>query len=229
MAPMTVLEAAPAAPRDNATWLADLGAEGPRFDAAVSDLRDFVFRAVLVYVTHRRSELSGLAFDEVRQHAEDWAQRSVMQILANRNAFAGRSKFTTWAYRIAINATAAELRRKRWADVPLEGDDDAFVPTAAARQGSERALPETAFQQRQIWEAVTRIIRDELSDRQRTALSAVVLDDVPVDVVAEQLATNRNNVYKILHDARRKVRRELEASGWPAGDVLAAFGAPLDG
>lgn len=219
-----------ASTRDNAAWIADLGAEGPRFDAAVADLRDYVFRAVLVYLTHRRAELAGLAHDELRQLAEDWSQRSVMQVLDNLGAFAGRSKFTTWAYRIAINAAAADLRRKRWSDVSLEGLDEGPGAPGSERVGRDRrALPETALERREIWRAVERIIAEDLSERQRAALTAVAIENVPVDVVADRLETNRNNVYKILHDARRRVRRELEARDWPPGDVLAAFEAHRDG
>lgn len=225
---MTAIETAASA-RDDATWLADLGAEGPRFDAAVADLRDYVLRAVLVYATRRRSELDGLSFDEIRQHAEDWSQRSVMKVLENLGAFQGRSRFTTWAYRIAINQAAAELRRKRWSDVSLEALDEGPGGPGSERLGGEGALPETALERGEIWRAVARIIAEDLSDRQRAALTAVAIENVPVDVVADRLATNRNNVYKILHDARRRVRRELAARDWPAGDVLAAFEAHRDG
>jgi len=226
---MTAIETA-ASTRDDAAWLADLAAEGPGFEAAVADLRDFVLRAILVYVTRRRSELDGLSFEEIRQHAEDWSQRSVMQVLENLGSFQGRSRFTTWAYRIAINATAAELRRKRWADVSLEAlDEGPGLPGSERLGADDGALPETALERGEIWRAVTRIIADDLSERQRAALTAVAFDNVPVDVVADRLETNRNNVYKILHDARRRVRRELEARDWPAGDVLAAFAAHRDG
>jgi len=37
---------------------------------------------------------------------------------------------------------------------------------------------------------------------------------VPIDVLAERLDTNRNALYKTLHDARRKLRTYLDEKGF---------------
>jgi RNA polymerase sigma-70 factor (ECF subfamily) len=42
---------------------------------------------------------------------------------------------------------------------------------------------------------------------------AIALQDVPIDVLAERLCTTRGALYKTLHDARRKLRAELERQG----------------
>ena len=51
---------------------------------------------------------------------------------------------------------------------------------------------------------------------------ALALNETPVDVLSEQLATTRGALYKTLHDARRKLRDRLVAEGHlaavPAGD-----------
>jgi RNA polymerase sigma-70 factor (ECF subfamily) len=44
-------------------------------------------------------------------------------------------------------------------------------------------------------------------------LVALALNDVPIDVLAERLGTSRGALYKALHDARRKLRRKIEAEG----------------
>jgi RNA polymerase sigma-70 factor (ECF subfamily) len=44
-------------------------------------------------------------------------------------------------------------------------------------------------------------------------LVAVVLNGVPIDVLAERRQTTRGALYKTLHDARRKIRDALAASG----------------
>ena len=48
---------------------------------------------------------------------------------------------------------------------------------------------------------------------QRDVLVAITLNDVPIDVLTEQLASTRGAVYKTLHDARQKLRRRLAAEG----------------
>ena len=42
---------------------------------------------------------------------------------------------------------------------------------------------------------------------------AVALNDVPIDVLAERLDSNRGALYKTLHDARGKLRRALAERG----------------
>jgi RNA polymerase sigma-70 factor (ECF subfamily) len=41
-----------------------------------------------------------------------------------------------------------------------------------------------------------------------------VLEGVPIDVLAERLDSNRNAVYKVLHDARRRLREHVAAAGF---------------
>ena len=52
-----------------------------------------------------------------------------------------------------------------------------------------------------------------LSSRQREVFVAAVLHEVPVDVLAERLDSNRGAIYKTLHDARRKLRDALADAG----------------
>jgi RNA polymerase sigma-70 factor (ECF subfamily) len=52
-----------------------------------------------------------------------------------------------------------------------------------------------------------------LTPHQRHVLVALALNGVPIVVLAERLDTTRGALYKTLHDARRKLRRHLDASG----------------
>jgi RNA polymerase sigma-70 factor (ECF subfamily) len=210
-------------PRTNDEWLADLTATGPRQEQAVSDLRDYLLRAVLVYLTRHRSDVSGMDYDELRQLAEDWAQAGTLQVLDKLSSFRGDSKFTTWAYRVVINLVAGELRRKRWESVSLEALTEAEQPDLKLREDTAQPSPETELTREEAWSAIQDVIAVSLTERQRTVLTQVVLDGVPVEDVAESLGTNRNNIYKIVHDARRKLRRELEQRHWTADEVFGAF------
>jgi RNA polymerase sigma-70 factor (ECF subfamily) len=44
---------------------------------------------------------------------------------------------------------------------------------------------------------------------------SVALNDVPIDVVAIRLGSNRNAIYKTLFDARRNLRARMAAAGHP--------------
>jgi RNA polymerase sigma-70 factor, ECF subfamily len=66
---------------------------------------------------------------------------------------------------------------------------------------------------------VRRAVDDELTPRQRQVFVAIVLNNVPLDALAIELASNRNAIYKMLFDARRKLRAALAANGYLGHDI----------
>jgi RNA polymerase sigma-70 factor (ECF subfamily) len=209
--------------RSNDEWLADLGAQDTRAEA-LADLRDYLLRAVYVYMDRHREDLSDLGRSELEQMAEDFAQEALLQVLERLDTFRGESKFTTWAYRFVINVAAGELRLRRWRTLSMEavvGQEEVsllhFLSDTAAPD------PETAAARVEIAALMKRVIRHELTERQRIALINVKLRGVPVDVVAEELDTNRNNIYKLVYDARKKLKEGLERRHYSQADVLAIF------
>jgi RNA polymerase sigma-70 factor, ECF subfamily len=73
--------------------------------------------------------------------------------------------------------------------------------------------------------ALRGIIDKELTDRQREAVVAVILEGMPIAEVARRMGTNQNALYKLLHDARKKLKLRMEVVGLPPQEVLAAFDA----
>lgn len=209
----------------NEEWILALQDHGPRREAAIARLRRYLLRAILLYLSRQRSDLVGMDFSDLQQLAEDWTQQALLQVLDRLSGFRGDSKFTTWAYRVAINLAAAELRRKHWANLSLEMVAETQGAEAGIGEDLSAVGPEEHVTRQEIWRTVRRVIVDELTERQRTVLIEIVLNGVPVEVVAEQLGTNRNNIYKILHDARRKLKGELMRNNWSAEEILAAFGS----
>ncbi len=207
----------------NEEWLSALRDDGRRREAAIEQLRGYMLRAILLYLARQRSDLVGIDFGELRQLAEDWAQQALIQLLERLDSFRGDSKFTTWAYRVAINLAAGELRRKHWENVSLDVLVGEELAEPSLAPGLASSTPEVQLTRQQVWQTLRTVIQNELTERQRTVLWETVVHGVPVEVVAEQLGTNRNNVYKILHDARRKLKRELLRREWQTEEILAAF------
>lgn len=210
--------------RTNAEWIADLTTAGRRPEALV-DLRDYLARAAFVYLDRHREDLAYLDRGELRQMVEDFVQDALLQILDNLDTFEGRSKFTTWAYRFVINVAAAELRLHRWRTQSLEavvgeGDEVSLLFFLSDQEAPD---PETRAARREILELMQHVIEEELSERQRFALVATKFRDMPVEEVARQLDTNPNNVYKLVYDARQKLKEGLEARHYSLTDVLAIF------
>ncbi|MGH2592279.1 MAG: sigma factor, partial [Anaerolineae bacterium] len=107
--------------RSNEDWLWALSEKPGEAQAeALQDLRDFLLRAVLVYLSLHRSDLAGWSRQAIRDLAEDLAQETLMEIRVSLTGFRGESKFTTWAYRFVINRAASELRRQRYQNLSLD-------------------------------------------------------------------------------------------------------------
>ena len=136
------------------------------------------------------------------------ADDALMAIMSKLHTFRGDSRFTTWAYKFALLEAGVKVRRRAWQgrEVPLEFDGWAQLPDRHASPGADA---ETA----ELLAAVRDAIADALTPHQRAVLVAITLNDVPIDVLAERLATTRGALYKTLHDARRKLRARLADNG----------------
>src|SRR5574342_1300724 len=107
-------------PRTNQEWLRDLNASGPLQEAAVADLRDLLLRAALYFFSRNLGDFRGLNRDEITQRAEDCAQAALIAVLNHLSDFRGDSKFSTWAYKFAINISLMTARRERWRNISLD-------------------------------------------------------------------------------------------------------------
>jgi RNA polymerase sigma-70 factor (ECF subfamily) len=197
--------------RTNEAWLSELRDGSSGQAAAIEDLRQFLQQGVLAYL-HSRSDLKELAEAELRQMSEDLAQEALLKIQANLDTFQGKSKFTTWAAKIASNHTISELRRAKWRDFSLDAITEAgtslqeILVTASTQGGN----PDTESEQRQVWQTIIDVINNDLTERQRQVIATTLIEGIPVAEVARLLDTNANNIYKLLHDARLKLKRRLE-------------------
>ena len=98
-----------------------------------------------------------------------------------------------------------------------EGD---FTPSVLTDPGPS---PEQQVTQQALLELVKRLIAEELTDRQRRALTAVLFAGMPTEEVARRMGTNRNALYKLIHDGRQRLKRRMMAEGVSVGEALAAF------
>src|ERR1044072_8982245 len=107
--------------RTNQEWLHDLNASGALQEAAIADLRDLLLRAALYFFSRNLGDFRGLSREEITQRAEDCAQDALIAVLDHLSDFRGDSKFSTWAYKFAINMAMMAARRERWKGVSLDG------------------------------------------------------------------------------------------------------------
>lgn len=205
--------------RTNEEWLAELkNTEDPSVQAqAIEDLRERLRRGVYFYLSRERSDMARYHDDELRQMAEDFAQDAVLRVLDYIDTFRGDSQFTTWAMKIAARVSVSELRRARYKDFSLDNltaDGEIMLRVNPLAPDTKKPLmPERATEREDAVQLIQRGFEEVLTERQRIALEAVTLHGVPMDTVAEQLDTNRNALYKLLHDGRKKLKAYLEQEG----------------
>jgi RNA polymerase sigma-70 factor (ECF subfamily) len=213
--------------RTNQDWLADLTGPPAVQEPALQELRERLQRGIFYYLSRERSDLAQLSTQELTQMAEDLAQDAVLRVLENLDSFRGDSRFTTWATKIAVRVAISDLRRARYRDFRLDDltADDELLPTnaLASLPQSDSLTPESAAERADVVAKIESALKEALTDRQYQALDAVILRGVPLEVVAEKMGTNRNALYKLVHDARRKLRTHLEAQGLSVDYVLDLF------
>jgi RNA polymerase sigma-70 factor (ECF subfamily) len=198
--------------RTNEQWLMEL--RGPNPDGALADLYDLLVRSL-------GAALGGYG-GGVEANFGDFAQEALIKITSNLDSFRGESRFTTWAQKIVVNVALTELKRKRWRDVSLQ---ELLARRGAADRGPAeiQLTPEQLALQNGVLEELRRVIDEELTSRQREAIVAVLLEEMPISEVARRMGTTQNALYKLLHDARKRLKRQMEAAGLSAEEVLAVF------
>jgi RNA polymerase sigma-70 factor (ECF subfamily) len=195
-------------------WLRSLRAQGRVRDDAVAKLHALLVKAARFEVARRRPALPHLRDGDLDEIAQEAADDALLSVLRRLDDFRGLSRFTTWAYKFALYEAAVKLRKRAWQDreVPLE--PEGWEPFAAAGLG-----PDAEVEQRELLETLRVAVDSVLTPHQREVLIALAVNGVPIDVLADRLASNRGALYKTLHDARRRLRDHLSERGLAFADV----------
>jgi RNA polymerase sigma-70 factor (ECF subfamily) len=191
--------------KDNAYWLRALEEDGPESRAALERLSGLLKRNLARAIGGRRG------VDEAT--LEDFVQEALIKITHHRDSFRGDSRFTTWATAIAVRTALTALRRAHWQEVSLD-----VLGLDKLEPGAVAPTQEGDAQRQEIFAALYDQINRALTPRQREAILGV-LAGVPQEIMARRLGIRRNALYKLEHDARRKLGAALARSGFGADDI----------
>jgi len=188
----------------------------PPIEAAIQDLGILLLRGLRYALADR-----GVTEPDL----EDFVQDALLKILREIPSFRGESRFTTWAQKVAVRVALTELRRQRWRDVSLQGlltrqEESDFTPAVLTDSAPS---PEKMAVQHMMMDKIQHLIAEELTDRQRQAMLAVMQGGMPLQEVAVCMGTNRNALYKLLHDARQRLQKRMMSEGLAPEDLLAMF------
>lgn len=212
--------------RTNAEWLIDLSTEGARQTGALEDLRQILLRAAQKTFSSCLGDLQAHRQDAVTGLSDDCAQEALIAVLDHLEEFQGDSRFTTWAYKFAVNIALTTARRERQRFVPLDlnKQNSGLEEWLFQKEAKPFPDPEVLALKEEVWAVIRSVIQNDLTPRQREVMKLMIFDEVPMDEVVERLKTNRNAVYKLLHDGRRKIKIQLLARGIELQDALSIFG-----
>ena len=196
----------------NEEWISAL--KPPPDEEAIHQLRTYLVRGL-------KASLYKYVDRDLDDFVEDIAQDSVMKILDKYDTFRGDSKFTTWAMKVAVREGYSELRKKRYKDISLE-QYSRYDPDEkdAVEIEHEQAGPDQLTHESMLVKKVMRIMEEELTDKQQKALQFLMIDQIPMTVVSEMMGSNRNAIYKLVHDARLKLKNRLEIEGIDPEEIL---------
>lgn len=191
----------------DATLLNRLRTSGTSDPGAVQELHALLLRAARHQAGHTRGIGARLGRVQIDEAIVTAADEATMAVLSRLHTFQGRARFSTWAYKFGILHAAVELRKAAWR--PAEIDLTALAEPASPRPG-----PEEHAEGGDLDTALRAAIQSDLTAHQRRVVAALLIDEVPIDVLADRLGTTRNALYKTLHDARARLRTALIARGY---------------
>ena len=197
--------------RSNAAWLAALGPGGDGAAEAASELRAYLTRVLA------RTFRGRFATDDL----DELVQESSMRILNSLTSFRGDSAFSTWAAGIAIRVGFTELRRRAARLRVVDRFEDVEEEVRAMRTASPG--PDEEAERGDAKHALLRAIETELTERQRIAILCE-LRGVPTVEIARRMDTNQNALYKLTHDARKRLKHALSRSGFDGAGALEGEG-----
>ena len=204
--------------RTNDEWVSDLRAGDERQSLALEDLRAIILRGLPYALSGKLPSTSPVLL----ALTEEVAQETLLRVLAHLNTFEGRSKFTTWVQKIAVRQALGELRHRRWGEVPLP-EMQSEGETTPRDIPDTQPDPETIALRNDMIQRVNRIINEELTAKQRQVVNFIAIQGLPIETTARQMNMKPNAIYKLLHDARVRLKRRLEDEGLTPAQVLSFF------
>jgi RNA polymerase sigma-70 factor, ECF subfamily len=140
--------------------------------------------------------------------AEDVVQETFLSAITHRSGFEGRSKLSSWLYRIAYNAALNRLRRNHEEPMPEE-DPDEDAPAPLPRTLVEWSMtPEEINADSEAGDYLEKAILD-LPIKYRIVFFLRDIDDQSTEQTAEILGLTETAVKVRLHRARLALRESL--------------------
>jgi RNA polymerase sigma-70 factor (ECF subfamily) len=155
-----------------------------------------------------------IALRITRNHedAEDVVQQSFQKTFVHMHKFEGKSSFSTWLTRIAINEALMSLRRSRGLrEISIDDSTGSEERAFALEIPDSRPSPESSYSQRER-ERVLSAAMKELEPRTRKVIELRELGDLSTRETARRMGLSAEAVKGRLFHGRRKLRKTWSRS-----------------
>ena len=193
---------------ESAQWIEGLRGEPSIREPALARLHAMLLGVSRAEAFRRRATLPADIANDLDDLCLQAANDAVLAVLRKLVDFRGASRFTTWAYKFAVLEVSVRLRRRAWSTRRVDLDAASWGRLADAAPMADQGVEE-----REFLAAVRNAVEKTLTKYQRDIFLSVTVEEIPIDVIADRTGSTRGAVYKVLHDARRKLREALRTSG----------------
>lgn len=184
----------------------------PRADEVlVSAAKNGNQRAFEVLVERHQQRMLAFArrYTRVREDAEDVVQQTFQKAFIHLNKFQGKSSFSTWLTRIAINEALMLMRRSyAMREVTVDDSSDHGIPASVMEIPDARPDPETSYLRREREQILSETLGN-LRPGLRLAVALRDLAELSTDETARRIGISVGTVKARLFHARRKLREKL--------------------
>lgn len=204
------LSAVNTAPLDEESrrWLEELRSADTTRNVALARLHALLLRVSRAEANRRRGSLPSEVLADMDDLCAQAANDALEAVVRKLDSFRGASRFTTWVYKFAVLEVSVRLRRRAWSTRRVALDEAAW-----GRLSDPEEDVQQSYLHREMLSAVRKAVEETLTEHQRHVFLAAVAEEVPIDVIAERIGSSRGAVYKVVHDARRKLRAALATAG----------------
>jgi len=187
---------------ESRAWWERLHASEPIRGCAIAELYERLRREATFHVRQRAANVAGFPRSDIDDVATQAAGDALVALLRKLEDYRGDSRFWTWARKFAALEAPVSIRRRLGHDrVGISRDPDRAVDVADPGRSAQDRV-----ESHELLQGIGRVMRDELTGRQRTVLTEVAVNGTPTAALADRLDTTPGAIYKSLHDARLKVR-----------------------
>ena len=172
-----------------------------KFRFIVEKYQQMVFRTCIGFV-HNRDD------------ADDLTQDVFIQAYQSLSRFKGESAFSTWLYRVAVNASLNKLRKS-----PLKIIIEKFEKITGGKTEIENYRtvsftedPENALIRQEHIEWIQRAL-DSLPENQKTAIVLSKYDELSQKEIAQIMNTTEGAVEALIQRAKKNLRDKLTIKG----------------